>query len=237
MDQVRTIALMMAAGKGSRMKADRNKIYLELSGKPVLYYALKAYEESEVGEIILVVSPGDEDYVRKEIVEKYGFAKVTGIVPGGRERFESVYLGIRACPEEEEACLLIHDGARPFIRPDQINLCIRETLRYKACAMAMPVKDTIRIVDDECFSLSTPNRTYVWAMQTPQCLLLSEGRKAYEAMMNSGDKDITDDVMVMERYAGRRSKMIPGSYDNIKLTTPEDMIIGETILSRYLGDK
>ena len=237
MNHVRTIALMMAAGKGSRMKADKNKVYLELCGKPVLYYSLLAYEKSRVDEIILVVTPGDEEYVRKEIVERYGFRKVGKIVPGGSERFESVSLGIRSCPDRGEAYLLIHDGARPFIRPDQIDLCIEETGKYKACAMAMPVKDTIRIVDEEGFSLSTPDRKTLWLMQTPQCCLLSEARVAYKRMMDAWDGDITDDVMVLERYIGRHSRMIRGSYDNIKLTTPEDMVIGETILNKYLGDK
>ncbi len=235
MDENRTIAIVMAAGRGSRMKSDINKVYLDLLGKPVLYYSLKAFEKSRIHEVIIVVSPGDEDYVQKEIVEAYDLRKVTKIVTGGKERFESVSNGIDACPEE--GYIFIHDGARPFILPEQINTCIKETARYKACAVAMPVKDTIRIVDEEGYSSLTPNRNYVWQMQTPQCFLLSEAKKAYKVMMESGDRDITDDVMVLERYGNRRSKMIPGSYDNIKLTTPEDMVIGESILKKYLGDE
>ncbi|MBR5047063.1 MAG: 2-C-methyl-D-erythritol 4-phosphate cytidylyltransferase [Eubacterium sp.] len=234
MEEIKTIAIVMAAGKGSRMKADINKVYMELLGKPVLYYSLKAFERSRIDQVILVVTPGDEDYVKKEIVEAYGLHKAGQIVAGGRERFESVFLGIEAC-RQEEAYLFIHDGARPFILPEQINTCVEEIRKYKACAVAMPVKDTIRIVDKEGFSLLTPNRNDLWQMQTPQCCLLSEARKAYRLMMESGDKDITDDVMVLERYGNRRSKMIPGSYDNIKLTTPEDMVVAESILKKYLG--
>lgn len=237
MGQRKTTAIIMAAGKGSRMKANTNKIYLELHGKPVLTYAIEAFEASKMDEIILVVSPGQEDYVREEIVEAYGYQKVVKIVAGGRERFESVYFGIEACEEEsEEHYIFIHDGARPFIQPEKINQCIEEVIRYKACVVGMPVKDTIRTVDEDGYSLTTPDRKYVWQMQTPQCFLLSEAKKAFERMMESGDQDITDDVMVLERYGNRRSKMVEGGYDNIKLTTPEDMIIGETILRKYLGE-
>ena len=238
MDQNRAIAIVMAAGSGSRMKADINKVYLDLLGKPVLYYSLYAFEKSKVDEVIIVVSPGDEDYVRKEIVEAYSLTKVTKIVPGGKERFESVAHGIDACPvEKTDSYILVQDGARPFIQPELINTCIEWTARYKACAVAVPVKDTIRIVDKDGFSSYTPNRNEVWQMQTPQCFLLSEAKKVYKIMLESGDRDITDDVMVLERYGNRRSKMVPGSYDNIKLTTPEDMVIGESILKKHLGDE
>lgn len=219
------------------MKVSTNKIYLELHGKPVITYAIAAFEASEIDEIILMVSPGHEEYVREEIVKKYGYQKVVKIIPGGRERFESVFLGIEACEEAgEEHYIFIHDGARPFIQPEKINHCIEEVVACKACVVGMPVKDTIRMVDEDGYSLTTPDRRYVWQMQTPQCFLLSEARNAFRLMMASGDQDITDDVMVLERYGNRRSKMVEGSYDNMKLTTPEDMIIGETILRKYLGE-
>lgn len=236
----KTTAIVMAAGKGNRMHADRNKVYLDLCGKPVLYYCLAAFEKSDIDEIIIVSSPGDEDYVKTEIVDQYGIQKVKNIVPGGKERFESVYFGIQACQEgqaetmAEEKChyIFIHDGARAFIRPEQINTCIEAVEEYKACVLAMPVKDTIRIIGEDGYSVMTPNRKDVWQMQTPQCFMLDEARKAFDVMMASGDRDITDDVMVLERYGNRRSKMIVGSYDNMKLTTPEDMIIGENILKK-----
>lgn len=238
MGERKTTAIIMAAGRGSRMHADKNKVYLELHGKPIMNYSIEAFERSNIDEIIIVVSPGDEEYVLENVVKKNAYQKVCKIVPGGRERFESVYFGIRACQQQgEEHYIFIHDNARPFIQTELINHCIEEVARYKACVVAMPVKDTIRIVDENGYSSMTPNRKDVWQMQTPQCFLLSEAREAFEVMMKSGDDDITDDVMVLERYGNRRSKMIVGSYDNIKITTPEDMIIGETILQRYLGDK
>ena len=229
---------MMAAGKGSRMQADRNKVYLELLGRPVLSYTLRAFEESRIDEIIIVATAGDEAYVEEAIVRKYGIDKVCKIVPGGGERFESVYHGIAACEgEEPEHYIFVHDGARPFIRPELINQCIEAVVQEKACVVAVPAKDTIRIVGSDGYPTMTPRRSDVWQMQTPQCFLLSEARQAFEIMMQSGDRDITDDVMVLERYGHRRSKMVSGSYENIKLTTPEDMIVGEEILKRYSGDK
>lgn len=240
MKQIKTTAIVLAAGKGSRMKANKNKVYLELLGRPVITYALEAFEKSEVDEVIMMVSPGDEDMVRETIVEPYGFKKVTAIIPGGRERFESVYFGIRACKGEvspEDHYILIHDNARPFIQPEQINECIEAVQKYKACALAVPAKDTIRLIDDNGFSVETPQRKYVWITQTPQCFVLSEAREAFEKMMAAGDNEITDDVMVLERYGNRQTKMILGVYENIKLTTPDDMVIGESILKRYLGDK
>ncbi|MDO4975920.1 MAG: 2-C-methyl-D-erythritol 4-phosphate cytidylyltransferase [Eubacteriales bacterium] len=238
MSQKRTTAIVLAAGKGSRMGAGQNKVYLDLHGKPVMTYALEAYEKSQIDEIIVVASPGDEAFVEKEMVQKYGFSKVKKVVAGGRERFESVYFGLLACEEtKEEHYILVHDSARVFIRPEQINECIDAVEKYKACTMAVPTKDTIRIIDAEGYPALTPRRSDVWQMQTPQCFMLSEGIAAFQAMMESGDSDITDDVMVLERYGNRRSKMIMGSYENMKLTTPEDMIVGEMILKRYLGDE
>ena len=234
----RTTAIIMAAGKGSRMQADRNKVYLELCGRPVLYYTLAAFEQSEIDEIIIVSTPGDEEYVRSEIVEKYQIKKVKSIVAGGRERFESVYFGVQACREPQDLLpldqhyIFIHDGARAFIRPEQINLCINSVEEFKACVLAVPAKDTIRIVGEDGYPKMTPNRKDVWQMQTPQCFVLSEAIDAFDLMIKSGDQNITDDVMVLERYGNRLSRMVMGSYENIKLTTPEDMIMGENILKR-----
>ena len=237
MKQKKMIAIITAAGQGSRMKSDKNKVYLDLLGRPVMTYSIEAFQKSKIDEIVLVVTPGDEEYVQS-LVKEYGYTKVTTIVSGGRERFESVYFGICACKESGgEDYIFIHDNARPFIRPEQINTCIEAVQEYKACVMAMPVKDTVRIVDADGYPVMTPDRRDVWQMQTPQCFLLSEAKQAFQAMMEAGDTNITDDVMVLERYGNRRSKMIVGSYENMKLTTPEDMIVGENILKKYRGDR
>ncbi len=239
MSQRKTTAIVMAAGRGSRMKAGINKVYLHLGGKPVVAYSLEAFEKSDIDDVIIVVSAGDQELVENEIVKAYGLTKVRKVIAGGSERFESVYKGVCACQgNEDNHYIFIHDGARPFIRPDQINQCIEAVVKYKACAMAVPVKDTIRVIDENGFSKISLNRNELWQMQTPQCFVLSEAKAAFESMIKSGDRDITDDVMVLERYGNRHSKMIECSYDNIKLTTPEDMIIGESILKKYrMGDK
>lgn len=225
----KTTAILLAAGHGRRMRSKENKVYMDLAGRPVICYSLQAFQNSEIDEIIMVVSEDAIDYVRTEIVEKYGFSKVTAVIAGGKERYDSVYRGLRASGEDEKY-VIIHDGARAFITKDQINSCIIAVDKYKACVMGMPVKDTIRIVDEDHYGISTPDRSTLWIVQTPQCFVLSEIRHAFDLMMKAEDKDITDDVMVLERYGNRRVKMIEGGYDNIKITTPEDLPMGEAIL-------
>ena len=236
--KTKVIAVVLAAGKGSRMHSKIQKQYLELLGRPVITYTLEAFENSRVDEVILVVGSGEIDFAREEIVKKFHYQKVTQIIPGGKERYDSVYMGLCAGEEVQgETYVLIQDGARAFITSEQVNQCIEAVKEYKACVMAMPVKDTIKIVDEDNYSLSTPDRSRMWQMQTPQCFVLPEIRDAYREMMNAGDRTVTDDAMVMERYGNRRVKLIEGSYDNIKITTPEDLIIGEAILKKYGQNK
>jgi len=154
----RHAAIVLAAGKGSRMKCDVPKQYLSLKGKPVLYYALKAFEESFIDEIVLVTGVGQEEYCQKEIVEHYGFQKVSHVIAGGKERYDSVYRGI--CALEGADYVYIHDGARPFI--DNALLCrARDTVeQYHACAAGMPSKDTIKLINEQGFVTGTPERKY-----------------------------------------------------------------------------
>lgn len=227
-NKTRTAAIVLAAGKGSRMHMDIQKQYAEILGRPVIAHTLDSFEASEVDEIILVVGEGEIPFAREQIVERFGYKKVRRIVTGGKERYESVYEGL--CAAKDITYALIHDGARAFITPELIAQCIRDVKRYDACVMAVPVKDTIKIVDEEQYSISTPDRSVMWQMQTPQCFRLSEIREAYRQMLENGDTTMTDDAMVMEKYGSRRVKMIMGSYENIKLTTPGDFILGEAIL-------
>ncbi len=223
-----TAAIVLAAGKGSRMHMDIQKQYATILGKPVIAYTLDAFEASQVDDIILVVGEGEIPFAREQIVDHFGYTKVSQIVTGGKERYESVYKGL--CAAKDSTYALIHDGARAFITPELIAQCIRDVIAYDACVMAVPVKDTIKIVDEEQYSVSTPNRKVMWQMQTPQCFRLPEIREAYRRMLESGDNTMTDDAMVMEKYGSRRVKMTMGSYENIKLTTPGDFILGEAIL-------
>ena len=222
-------AIVLAAGKGSRMKSDTAKQFMEINGKPMLYYSLKVFDASVVDEIVLVTRSSDIDYVREEIVEKYGFQKVRRIVSGGKERFNSVNNGIKAC-DKRNKIIMIHDAARPCISNRMILDSISAARRYKACTVAMPVKDTIKVVDEDGFAVDTPDRRTLYQIQTPQTFDRKTLEEAYERLRISGDTDITDDTMIVERYLDISSKMIEGSYENIKVTTPEDIAIAEIYL-------
>lgn len=222
-------AVLLAAGNGSRMKSKTKKQYMELAGKPVLYYSLQAFQASLVEEIILVVSPEDKDYCRKELVEKYGFSKVKQIVEGGKQRWESVEQGVRCATGQY---CLIHDGARPLIRPDRINEMIREGQAQDGVILAVPVKDTIKVVDPQGEILQTPDRDTLYAAQTPQMFRTQLLRDSYARLKEEGNEEvpITDDAMLVQYYTGAKVKVVPGEYTNIKVTTPEDMELAALFL-------
>ncbi len=223
-------AIILAAGKGSRMNSDTAKQFMEINGKPLLYYSLRVFDASIVDEIILVTRGSDIDYVRTEIVERYGFQKVRRIVAGGKERFNSVSKGLKAC-DKRNKIIMIHDAARPCVTNRMILDSISGARRFKACTVAMPVKDTIKIVDENGFGVETPDRRTLYQLQTPQTFERGVLEEAYDRLRLSGDTDITDDTMILERYMDIQSKMIEGSYENIKVTTPEDIKIAEAYLS------
>lgn len=223
-------AIVLAAGVGKRMNSKIQKQYMLLGGKPVLFYALDAFEKSRVDEIILVVGKGEIEYCRKEIVEKYKFHKVKKIVEGGKERYHSVYEGLKAIDTADY--VLIHDGARPFLDQQILTRTMEAVKQYQACVVGMPVKDTIKITTEDGFSKETPERKHVWMIQTPQCFSYSLIFEAYQKMLQNEDATITDDAMVLEKVKGLPVKMVEGSYRNIKITTPEDLLVAEA----YLGD-
>lgn len=229
---MRYTAIVLAAGKGKRMKSNISKQFLELNGKPVLYYSLAAFEKSPVDQVVLVTGEQDTEYCRKEIVEKYGFQKVAKIVPGGRERYHSVWHGLQAAADCDY--VLIHDGARAFIDQATIERCMQDVIKSRACVAAVPVKDTIKIVDSELCGSETPDRSILWTIQTPQVFDYSLIYEAYGKLaleLESGDAPtVTDDTMVAEYYMGIHVHMVMGSYYNIKVTTPEDLVLGEGIL-------
>lgn len=223
------------------------KQYIELNGKPVIYYTLKAFQDSEIiDDIILVVGEGQERFARDEIVEKYQFTKVTAIVPGGAERYDSVWQGLKAVREQmsdrkqqidpaenltrEESYVFIHDGARMFVDEGIIKRGYETVLKYRACVAGMPSKDTVKIVDDNAFAVQTPKRKYVWTVQTPQIFETSLITDAYEKLMEKQDIDVTDDAMVVEQMLHLPVRLFEGSYENIKITTPEDLEIAEGFL-------
>ncbi|MCM1088292.1 MAG: 2-C-methyl-D-erythritol 4-phosphate cytidylyltransferase [Muribaculaceae bacterium] len=226
-EKEKTAAIVLAAGWGSRMQSSVRKQYILLQDKPVLYYALKTFQDSFIDEIILVVGQGEEAYCRREIVERYHFTKVKTIVEGGRERYHSVANGLNAL--QGEGFVFIHDGARPFLTEDILRRVYEAVKEYHACVVGMPMKDTVKIVDDALFAMQTPNRETVWQVQTPQVFTISLAKEAYAQLMEKEQElqekgvRITDDAMVVETLLKHPVKLVEGSYENIKITTPEDL--------------
>ncbi len=229
MTEKKHVALVLAAGQGARMNSEIPKQFLDLEDHPLIWYALQAFQKSFVDEIILVTGSGQELYCRTEIVEKYGFSKVKRIVPGGAERYESVYRGLSAAQNCDY--IYIHDGARPFLDAEILERARRCVEECGACAAGMPVKDTIKVTDENNFVRDTPDRSRTWQIQTPQVFSFPVIRQAYELLFAEGKMcGITDDAMVVERYSSRRVRLFEGSYRNIKVTTPEDLLLAKILL-------
>lgn len=228
-------AIILAAGQGKRMNSEVAKQFLMLQDKPVLYYSLQAFEGSEVDRIIIVTGEDQVEYCRTNIVERYGFLKVTDVIGGGKERYNSVYNALVKI--EETDYVLIHDGARPFISKDMIKNIMKQVILNKACLLGTPVKETIKVVDRDGFITATPNRNTLWAAQTPQAFEYRAIKEAYDLLLLEENLDslgITDDAMVYETYCKMPIKMIMGDYNNIKLTTPEDLTLAKGILRQLL---
>ena len=245
MGKKRCTAIVLAAGSGSRMKSDVAKQYMLLRGKPLLWYALQAVEESAViDDCILVTGAEDIIYVKEEIVERYGFWKVDRIIAGGKERYDSVYQALRVIAEDgmrvsnRDGFLFIHDGARPFLTEAILRRNYEAVERFRACVTGMPVKDTIKIADRDGFAAQTPDRSLVWQIQTPQVFESSLILEAYDRLQQEKERlaadgiRITDDAMVVETLMGLPVKLVEGSYENIKITTPEDLLTAEAFLDR-----
>lgn len=223
-------AVVLAAGKGKRMHSAVQKQFLILGGKPVIFYSLEQFEQCPfINEIVLVTGEEEIDYCRKEIVEKFDFQKVKKIVAGGAERFLSVYNGLKACTCD---FVYIHDGARPFVDQAILERTREDVKRYGACVAGMPVKDTIKISDGDGYADVTPPRSRVWMVQTPQVFAYSCIKDAYDKLIADGRMDFTDDAMVLECMTGQKTKLTLGSYENIKITTPEDLEIAEVFAAR-----
>lgn len=232
-------AIVLAAGQGKRMGTKVQKQYLEVEGKPVLYYSLYEFEKSDlIDDVILVVGEGFREYCKEEIVKRYRFTKVKAIVEGGEQRYHSVWNALQVIPEQNRSScgpdgyVFIHDGARPFVDQDMIRRAYDAVCKYEGCVVGMPVKDTIKISDEADFSKETPNRALVWSIQTPQVFKTSVVFDAYSRLMRQPCIQVTDDAMVVEQMLGRRVKLVKGSYENIKITTPEDLDIAQIFMNR-----
>lgn len=228
-------AIVLSAGKGTRMQSDLPKQYMLLHGKPVIYHSLKLFDESMVDRIVLVCAPGDEAYVR-ELLAPYSFTKELQIVPGGKERYHSVFEGLKAAGDADY--VLIHDGARPLLPQEMLPKIAEALTRDAAVITAVRSKDTVKLADENGYVLSTPNRKTVWNMQTPQCFSYELIYEAYTKLMESEAEllhqgvQITDDAMVLEQFSDTPIRLLEGSYENIKMTTPEDLSLAEAILAR-----
>lgn len=225
--------IIVAAGTGSRMGTAESKQYLKLGDKPVLVHTLQTFQQiEEIDSIVLVVGQADLERCR-DYVDHYGVTKVKRIVTGGTERQHSVLRGLRAMPEAVE-WVLVHDAVRPFVSRQDILRCLAKARETGATVLAVPVKDTIKVVGADGAIESTPDRRSLWAIQTPQAFRLSALIQAHEQAAAAGFVG-TDDAMLMER-AGHSVHVVEGSYTNIKITTPEDMGWAEWFIQSGRGE-
>lgn len=233
----RNFAIIPAAGMGKRMGASINKQYLMLQGKPILAHTLQRFQDSPLIHGIIVVTPLDEiPFCQQEVVDKYNLSKVLEIVPGGAERQNSVYNGLRTLGRYADAdnIVLIHDGVRPMVKEQQLAESIKIVRQGLAALIAVPAKDTIKVVKDGLVQ-STPDRATLWQAQTPQAFIYQDILFAYNQAEQDGFIG-TDDCSLFERYNGS-VKIISGSYHNIKITTPEDLLLAEAFMSAAMrGD-
>ena len=231
MQQGRCTAIVLAAGQGKRMHSKIQKQFLEIGGKPILYYSMECFQKSPlIQDIILVTGEDMISYCQSEIVEKYGFTKVCKVTAGGKERYDSVYAGLLCCQDTDY--VYIHDGARPFVTEEMIQRGYEAVKRTNACVMGMPSKDTVKLADPSGYIKETPDRKIVWNIQTPQIFSYDLIRGAYESIRKKDMSNVTDDAMVVEQETGTKILLVEGSYQNIKITTPEDLAVAEAFL-RY----
>lgn len=228
---MRTIAIIPAAGFGVRMKAEIPKQFLKLDGKPILVVTLEKFNScSLVDGIILVVPADDVDFCKKEIVEKYRLNKVLKITAGGKRRQDSVRAGIKAI-EGGCDCVLIHDGVRPFVNPETIKKSIEAIKDERAVITAVPAKDTVKRVDESGYVAETYERRLLWLIQTPQAFRYDDILNAHIRAETEAWDEVTDDAILMEKL-GIPVKIVQGSEENIKVTTPHDLEYAEFLLGK-----
>ena len=227
---MKTVAIIPAAGSGKRMQGDISKQYLLLGGIPVLAHTLGMFQKSqEIDEIFLIVPEADMAFAREDIVERYGISKVSHILAGGNERQDSVRKGIDAL-RHDHGLVIIHDGVRPFVSEELIHSVVREAFRMQAVTTGVPVKDTVKAIDSSMTIVETLDRNGLWLTQTPQAFERAVIEKAYEAAYRDNFYG-TDDASLVERI-GVRVMMIRGSYDNIKITTKDDVLMAEVLFKK-----
>jgi 2-C-methyl-D-erythritol 4-phosphate cytidylyltransferase len=221
-------AIIAAAGYGTRMHTPGGKQFLELAGKPILQHTLEIFSGCDaIDEIVLTVNPDDLDKA-KSFVRQNNFTKVIAVVPGGKERQNSVYNALLQVHEDTNI-VLVHDGARPLVTKELIVRIASEIKIDDAVIPGVPVKDTTKTVKDGIVQ-NTLDRKSLMSIQTPQAFRFKLLKEAYERGRRTGYL-ATDDARFIERL-GHKVKVVPGSYENIKITTPEDIIIAEAIIQK-----
>lgn len=215
-------AIILAAGNGTRMKSEKSKLLLQIMGKTVIERSVNAFLEiSDIDEIIVTVREEDVETFSNLLPDE----RVSFVI-GGETRQQSVKNAVDTISESD--LIIIHDGARPFISAADIENTIRAAKDFGAAAVGVPVKDTIKIIDRDKMVVATPDRSLLFAVRTPQIFKFDMYKQALEKA-EKNKKDFTDDCQLIE-YAGGKVKMIEGSYDNIKITTPDDIALAENIL-------
>jgi len=228
---VRTAAIITAAGAGIRMGSDQPKQFMELEGRPLLAVTVERFELSpDIDGIVLVVPPDKVDYCRGEIVKKYDLIKVKKVVAGAERRQDSVRLGLEAT-EGHFPLVLIHDGVRPLVPPDLISRIVRAANQYRAVIPALRARETIKEADEAGLVVKTHDRRTLWLVQTPQAFRYEHILEAHRLAFEQNWEEITDDALLMER-TGVPVKIIEGSEENVKITTPQDLELARFLLGK-----
>ncbi len=230
---LRITSIVLSGGSGTRMGTAIKKQYLTVKGKELLIYSLEAMEENKkISEIILVVPIADIEFCEK-LMKKYNLKKIIAVVTGGETRFASVYNGLQAVPKNSDL-VVVHDGARPLLSQTTLEDTIQAGKIYGAAIAAIPVKDTIKQIDDDSFIDFTYDRDVLWAAQTPQVfrrdIIMDCYQKAFESNLQG-----TDDASIIERF-GYKVRLVMGDYENIKITTPGDFEYAQFLLCKEEGE-
>lgn len=220
-------AVIVAAGKGRRMGTEISKQFLPLCGKEILAHTVEKFEKAACIRDIILVTGGDALQDVRQMAQEYGWKKIISVTEGGRERQDSVFLGLQQVPQDTEI-VLIHDGVRPFVTEEILERSIAAAKETGGCVAGVPAKDTIKVCDAEGFAIATPDRSTLRQIQTPQTFRRKEILAAYEKAKADGFLG-TDDASVAE-HSGYHVQVIMGSYRNIKITTKEDLLIGAAFL-------
>ncbi len=224
------IAVIPAAGSGTRMGSARSKQFIDLCGKPMLAVTLERFQKCDlVGGMVVVVSEHHVAYCEREIVGRFELSKVARVIAGGERRQESVRKGIEAV-SDSSTWILVHDGVRPLVTAELIERVIRAAQRYRAVIPGIPVKDTLKKIDDHGRVVNTVERRALWAIQTPQIFRREDIQMAHRKAVEEGWEGATDDAFLIEKI-GIPVEVIEGEETNIKITTLKDLELARFLLS------